>query len=140
MENESSGGGQVLLWLALLAAVAIAVALYFNPGSRATTPAEPTDESTRVACRHWQVTLAASGVDRIDEVDRKELRVVLDDFLPRAEATAKTREASQTTFLAVVDAISEARKLRHAEGREVADQLPVFRESVAAVEETCSSA
>lgn len=139
VENESGGGGRVIWLLALLAVIAVAVALYVNPNVQASAPVEPADENTRSACRHWQVTVAASGVDRLDEAERRQLPGILEDFGARAEETAKTPEASQTTFLAVVEAISEARALRQARSDEVADRLPAFLDAVAAVDETCSS-
>lgn len=138
MENES-GGGRVIWLLALLAVIAVGVALYVNPNVQASAPAEPADENTRVACRHWQVTVAASGVDRLEEAERRHLPDTLDSFSARAEETALTPEASQTTFLAVVEAISEARALRQARGEQVDERLPAFLDAVAAVDETCSS-
>lgn len=112
--------------------------LWFTPKDHDEIPPEPVDPMTRHACRDWQVVVAVTGVGELTGADREQRTRALEDFFPRAEKAAKVKEAEQASFLAIVEAIAGARRLRDAHGRgPVGVALEEFAADLAAVTTVC---
>lgn len=112
--------------------------LWLTPKNHDEIPPEPVDPMTRHACRDWQVVVAVTGVDDLADADREQRTRALDAFFPRAEKAAQVKDAEQARFLAIVEAIASARRLRDARGRgPVDDALEAFAQDLAGVTTAC---
>lgn len=136
-DHNGERPGRVWPWLSALVVVVGCIA-FMNPDDTPAPPPEPVDPITRQACRDWQVVLAVTGIEDVAEKTRADRLILLVDFMPRAEKVAGVEEAQQETFLAVVDAIAGARKVRDTAGRTAVEEaLTLFAEDLAAVHTTC---